>query len=92
MAGSVGTPDLEETRWRSRPRSRSVWPTRRIEWLFDSLMRDYPIGSFLFWKVQSQSIERYKFYDFMLKYDEKDNRHCRETGVIVDASRYSSMR
>ena len=28
-----------------------VWPTRRIEWLFDSLMRDYPIGSFLFWKV-----------------------------------------
>lgn len=25
-----------------------VWPTRRSEWLFDSLMRDYPIGSFLF--------------------------------------------
>ena len=60
-----------------------VWPTRRIEWLFDSLMRDYPIGSFLFWKVQSKSIERYKFYDFMLKYHEKDNRHCRETGVMT---------
>ena len=60
-----------------------VWPTRRIEWLFDSLMRDYPIGSFLFWKVQSESIERYKFYDFMLKYHEKDNRHCRETGLLT---------
>ena len=60
-----------------------VWPTRRIEWLFDSLMRDYPIGSFLFWKVQSESIERYKFYDFMLKYHEKDNRHCAETGLLT---------
>jgi len=60
-----------------------VWPTRRIEWLFDSLMRDYPIGSFLFWRVQSESIKRYKFYDFMLKYHEKDNRHCRETGVLT---------
>ena len=60
-----------------------VWPTRRIEWLFDSLMRDYPIGSFLFWKVQSESIERYKFYDFMLKYHEKDNRHCGETGLLT---------
>ena len=60
-----------------------VWPTRRIEWLFDSLMRDYPIGSFLFWKVQSESIKRYKFYDFMLNYHEKDNRHCAETGSLT---------
>ena len=60
-----------------------VWSTRRIEWLFDSLMRDYPIGSFLFWQVQSDSIGRYKFYDFMLRYHEKDNRHCRETGLLT---------
>lgn len=60
-----------------------VWPTRRIEWLFDSLMRDYPIGSFLFWKVQADSIERYKFYDFMLHHHEKDNRHCVETGLLT---------
>lgn len=60
-----------------------VWPTRRIEWLFDSLMRDYPIGSFLFWKVQSESIKRYKFYDFMLNYHEKENPHCAETGLLT---------
>ena len=54
-----------------------------IEWLFDSLMRDYPIGSFLFWKVQSENIERYKFYDFMLNYHEKENRHCAETGLLT---------
>ena len=28
-----------------------VWGTDQIEKLFDSLMRDYPIRSFLFWKV-----------------------------------------
>ena len=60
-----------------------VWPTRRIERLFDSLLRDYPIGSFLFWKVQSESIERYKFYDFMLHYHEKENPHCAETGLLT---------
>ena len=35
-----------------------VWPTDRIERLFDSLMRDYPIGSFLFWEVQSENLKK----------------------------------
>lgn len=30
-----------------------VWSTGQICALFDSLMRGYPIGSFLFWKVHS---------------------------------------
>ena len=28
-----------------------VWSTKQIEKLFDSIMMDYPINSFLFWKV-----------------------------------------
>ena len=28
-----------------------VWSPEQIKMLFDSLMRDYPINSFLFWKV-----------------------------------------
>ena len=28
-----------------------VWDTYQIARLFDSLMRDYPINSFLFWEV-----------------------------------------
>jgi uncharacterized protein with ParB-like and HNH nuclease domain len=28
-----------------------VWETDQIEKLFDSLMQDYPINSFLFWDV-----------------------------------------
>lgn len=60
-----------------------VWSTDRIERLFDSLMRDYPIGSFLFWEVQSENLKMFKFYEFMLKYHEKDNPHCTETGVLT---------
>ena len=29
-----------------------VWGSGQIELLFDSLMRNYPIGSLLMWKVQ----------------------------------------
>ena len=53
-----------------------VWPHAKIERLFDSLMRGYPIGSFLFWSVDPEHIEQYKFYDFMLDYHERDNPHC----------------
>ncbi|MCY3658207.1 MAG: DUF262 domain-containing protein [Caldilineaceae bacterium] len=60
-----------------------VWNPRRIERLFDSLMRGYPIGSFLFWSVWPESIEQYKFYDFMLTYHQKDNTHCAPHGVIT---------
>jgi len=32
-----------------------VWSDEQIERLFDSLMRGYPIGSFLFWKIKPQN-------------------------------------
>ena len=32
-----------------------VWNPRQIELLFDSLMRNYPIGSLLMWKVQGEN-------------------------------------
>ena len=41
-----------------------VWRPNQIECLFDSLMRGYPIGSFLFWIVKRENIE-YRL-DFML--------------------------
>ncbi|MFZ5862846.1 MAG: DUF262 domain-containing protein [Nitrospirota bacterium] len=42
-----------------------VWDAEKTESLFDSLMRGYPVGSFLFWKVAPESSQRYKFYEFM---------------------------
>ena len=34
-----------------------VWDPEQIETLFDSLMRDYPISTFLFWKVDKTRIK-----------------------------------
>jgi len=45
-----------------------VWDTNQIEWLFDSLMRGYPISSFLFWSVESGARSDYKFYRFLKEY------------------------
>ena len=58
------------------------WP-EQIECLFDSLMQGYPIGSFLFWMVRRDSIEKHKFYDFMLDYHERDNAHCASIGSVT---------
>ena len=42
-----------------------IWSTAKIEKLFDSLMRDYLINSFLFWQVRGEGIQNYKFYEFL---------------------------
>lgn len=55
-----------------------VWDTDQIETLFDSLMRDYPISTFLFWNVDKNKIKDFQFYEFLNKYHEKDNRHNRK--------------
>lgn len=47
-----------------------VWSTAQIEKLFDSLMRDYPINSFLFWEVRGEGVQNYKFYEFLREYHE----------------------
>jgi uncharacterized protein with ParB-like and HNH nuclease domain len=49
-----------------------VWGTDRIEKLFDSLMRGYPIGTFLFWFVEGKSKDDYTFYKFIQDYHERD--------------------
>lgn len=38
---------------------------KKIEKLFDSLMKDYPINSMLFWKVKGESKTAWKFYRFL---------------------------
>ena len=53
-----------------------VWGTDRICQLFDSLMRGYPIGSFLFWQVEPETIGTLTFYDFMRTYHRKNHPHC----------------
>ncbi|MFG1804416.1 DUF262 domain-containing protein [Micromonospora carbonacea] len=55
-----------------------VWNDDQMCRLFDSILRGYPIGSFLSWKVQAETAGQFKFYDFMRDYHEKDRRHSQE--------------
>ncbi|MBI6117946.1 DUF262 domain-containing protein [Salegentibacter maritimus] len=52
-----------------------VWQPEQIEKLFDSLMRDYPISTFLFWKVEKDKIKDFQFYEFLKHYHEKTSKH-----------------
>ena len=52
-----------------------VWDTGQIEKLFDSLMRGYPINSFLLWEVPPSHVKKYSFYRFLQNYHEKDAKH-----------------
>ena len=50
-----------------------VWSAPQIERLFDSIMRDFPIGTFLFWMVEEAKHNDYSFYEFIREYHERDN-------------------
>ncbi len=54
---------------------------KKIEQLFDSILRGYPTGSFLFWKLQKEDIAKsdeqdekklnFQLYQFITNYDER---------------------
>lgn len=52
-----------------------VWSTNQITKLFDSLMRDYPINAFLFWKVSKENVSEFRFYEFLRDYHQRKKRH-----------------
>ncbi len=46
-----------------------VWSSDQIEVLFDSIMRDYPINSFMLWNVTTENVKSsFKFYEFLKEY------------------------
>ena len=53
-----------------------VWKPEQVINLLDSLMRGYPVGSFLFWRVEKANSLRFRFYDFVLNFHERDAPHC----------------
>jgi len=59
-----------------------VWEPEQICALFDSLMQGYPFGEFLFWQVEPENSGKYRYYDFMREYHERDNRHCPDLGIL----------
>lgn len=59
-----------------------VWSSEKIEWLFDSIMKGYPISSFLFWEVQQDNISNYRFYNFINEYRERYKTHNEEFNTL----------
>ena len=55
-----------------------VWNKKKICRLFDSLMQGYPFGIFLYWQVEPENSGKFKFYDFVLNYNQRDNARCPE--------------
>ena len=58
-----------------------VWSTDQIIKLFDSLMKGYTIGSFLFWEVARDKTANFQFYEFIKDYHERDNYHNPKANV-----------
>ena len=52
-----------------------IWKPGQVCALFDSLMRGYPVGTFLYWNVDSSNSHNYKWCGFVTKWHEKDDRH-----------------
>lgn len=59
-----------------------VWGKGQIELLFDSLMRNYPFGTFLFWRLHRAKAASYVFYEFLTAYDEREPYNKRKVGAF----------
>jgi len=58
-----------------------VWGAEQITKLVDSLMRGYPVGSFLLWDVKPETAQSYTFYEFLTNYHERDNPYADKATV-----------
>ena len=62
------------------------WGTERIERLFDSVMADFPIGSFLYWRLEEANKDQWPIYQFINDFDAEDphNSPANMAGVTKD--------
>lgn len=76
-----------------------VWKEDKICDLFNSIMRGYPIGTFLFWELTAKKAKSYTFYEFLKNYHQRDSKNNvvkhsfphNIKGVLDGQQRISSM-
>ena len=76
-----------------------VWRPAQIVQLFDSIMRGYPISSFLFWELQKQNRDKWEAYTFINKATHKNthnqvantNKVPQLTLILDDQQRLTSL-
>src|SRR5690348_18478691 len=52
-----------------------VWKPEQVAQLFDSIMRGYPISSFLFWELDEANKGRWEIYRFIQDFDERGSHN-----------------
>ena len=57
-----------------------VWDVYAIEKLFDSILGDYPISTFLFWKIKAEHKNEWTAYEFIRDFD-TENPHNKEANL-----------
>ena len=61
-----------------------VWKPSQVIKIFDSVLRGYPVGSFLSWKVLPETVGAFKFYGFMRDYSGYDKKHNPVVDIPTD--------
>lgn len=54
-----------------------VWKPRQVTLLFDSIMRGYPISSFLFWELKDENRDKWEIYRFADEAHSDGTRHVK---------------
>jgi uncharacterized protein with ParB-like and HNH nuclease domain len=66
-----------------------VWSSDQIEVLFDSIMRGYPINSFMLWEVKDDKVKNeFKFYQFLTEY----RQFFKEDNPDIDTKGYKDFK
>lgn len=66
-----------------------VWSSDQIEVLFDSIMRGYPINSFMLWEVKENKVKNeFKFYQFLTEY----RQFFKEDNPDIDTKGYKDFK
>ena len=65
-----------------------VWGPERIERLFDSIMGDFPVGSFLYWRLEQKNKDEWPVYEFVRDFDGEapHNPPANMAGITKDIS------
>lgn len=61
-----------------------VWKPEQIINLFDSIMRGYPVGTFLFWNVNEYSQKKFQFYKFIRTYNKNKATHNEKAHISAE--------
>ena len=66
-----------------------VWDLEKITNLMDSIMHDYPFGTFLFWRVEKDTVNKnhYVLYEFIRAYDERSNNYNRRVNLPLNTDK-----